>query len=94
MKIIDHLVIIIVPLITTTFPATANDDIKNMLEYCDQQLIQASINCSNNKELEKCIRDYLAEGECQVEVESESNVDICNEKCVPSSFSFLFDDDN
>ena len=66
---------------------------KDTLEYCDQQLIQASISCSNNEELESCIRDYLAEGGCQIEIENEADVDVCNEECAPD-FSALLDENN
>ena len=89
MKIATSIIVIASFFITNSI--IADEITENTVEFCDQQLIQASINCNNDTDLESCIRDYLSESECQVEIENESNVDICDKECAKDFITLLND---
>jgi hypothetical protein len=63
-----------------------------LLSNCEQQLVQASISCSAEETLElleSCIIDYLSLSACDVEVISESDVEVCEGEC-DSSLEAVF----
>lgn len=54
------------------------------MSSCEQRLIQSSIACSdeNNLELfEHCIIQYLSKNGCQSEILSEDDVNVCGDDC-------------
>ena len=69
------------PLLTlvATFSVPADE----VLGFCDQQLITASISCSDSKNLENCIASALENTDCRTEVANKDNVELCNESCTP-----------
>ena len=81
MKISRLMAVIGVTVLSHAISADDVDD--NALGFCDQQLIQAGIRCTESEKLEQCIRDFLAEVDCKMEVSDEADVDMCNEECVP-----------
>ena len=53
------------------------------LDYCSQQLVQASISCLGADTLESCISDALEQADCAVEILAQEDVNVCNETCSP-----------
>ncbi len=56
---------------------------KETFSYCDQQLLQASISCTDSESLESCIVVALENTDCKLEVAREEEVNFCNESCAP-----------
>ena len=81
--------------VTVLSHAISADDVdNNVLGFCDQQLIQASIRCTESEKLEQCIRDSLAEVDCKMEVSDETDVDMCNEECAPDLTAIQGEENN